>query len=416
MKLFDSKPSAFFFIQMGLGTAFTYLTTGAFLSGLAILMGADDVLVSYLSVIANICGVLLLFFTAFLERFRSKKKLTVGLTVLSKLVTFFIVAIPAFVPPVYQLGVFIPVVIVAFTLQAQTTVSLNNWLVDFIVPAKRGRYISVRQTLSLAVTVLLSFTSGYFLDSMQSKYIGLVILFSAALLMGILETGLLLATPDSPASLPASRACKLHDIIKLPLKDKAFMHFVLYITVFYLLLNISDSFTTVYMLRYLELPYSTVTMMSMILSLPQIILLGVWGKISDKKGHQFVLKLSVWLFTGEMLFLFFSSPSTWYLCIPIAFLIASIGNAGFVIAVFNRRYELIPEKNRIAYDNLYTAVIGIGFILGPMTGGLIKRLFESYFMPLTSMPFANIRLLYLISAAGILLLQIGYAFSQKKHL
>lgn len=40
-----------FFIQAGFGTAFTYLTSGVFLSGLAILMGAGDILVSYLSVI-----------------------------------------------------------------------------------------------------------------------------------------------------------------------------------------------------------------------------------------------------------------------------------------------------------------------------------------------------------------------------
>ena len=36
----DSRPRTCFLVQAGFGTAFTYLTSGVFLSGLAILMGA----------------------------------------------------------------------------------------------------------------------------------------------------------------------------------------------------------------------------------------------------------------------------------------------------------------------------------------------------------------------------------------
>ena len=97
-----------FFIQAGFGTAFTYLTSGVFLSGLAILMGAGDILVSYLSVIVNICGVLILAFPAFLERFTSRKKLTIALTILSRLATLFIVTIPVLFPAGIRLYVFAP--------------------------------------------------------------------------------------------------------------------------------------------------------------------------------------------------------------------------------------------------------------------------------------------------------------------
>ncbi|MDO5603271.1 MAG: MFS transporter, partial [Oscillospiraceae bacterium] len=373
-------------------------------------------LVSYLSVITNICGVLILTFTVFLERFKSKKKLTIALTILTKAATFFIVTIPAFVPPAYQLVLFVFVVIIAFTLQAQTTVSLNNWMVDFIPAEKSGRYISFRQTLSLIVTVLLSLTSGYFMDSMQDEYTGFLLLFSFALFMGVIEVVLLLRTPDSPfpSSSPEKSGAKLWQAMKKPLKDRAFIKFVLYIVLFYMILNISDSFTNVYMRRYLDLPYTAITMMTLILSLPQIVFLGLWGRVSDKLGHQFVLKTSIWLFAGETLFLFLSSPTNCYWLIPIAFFIASIGNAGFIIAVFNRRYELIPPKNRIAYDNLYTAALGVGFILGPLLGGFIKSAFESIPFISSLMPIANIRLLYLLSAVGILVLQIIYTISDKK--
>ncbi|MDO4275685.1 MAG: MFS transporter [Eubacteriales bacterium] len=412
-KLLDSKPRVCFFIQTAFGTAFTYLTSGVFLSGLAILMGAGDVLVSYLSVIVNICGVLILIFASFLERFQSRKRLTIVLTVLSRAATLFIVAIPAFVPGRFRLMVFIPAVIAAFTLQAQTTVALNQWMMGFMDESKSGRYISLRQTLTLIVTVALSVAGGRWMDVMQGKYKGFVILFTAAGLMSVCEIILLARTPDSQPYCSTHRSRSLRDIGVIPLRNRKFTGFVLYIMTFYLLLNISDSFTMVYMMKYLALPYQTVTTMSMILSLPQILLLGIWGKISDRRGHEFVLKTSVWLFAGETLFLVFAAPNSWFVFIPVAFLISSVANAGFVIAVFNRRYELMPEENRIVYDNFYTAVLGIGFILGPMLGGFIKNMLQTSTFLEEIMPFASIRLLYSISTAGILLLQLVYCHAHK---
>lgn len=411
----ESKPLKYFFIQSAFGAAFTYLTSGLFLSGLAILMGAGDVLVSYLSVIVNICGVLILAFSAFLERFKSRKRLSIILAILTKAVTFFIVLIPAFIPKNLQLIFFIPTVIAAFTLQAQTTVVLNQWMMEFIDEKKSGRYISFRQTLILGVTVLLSMTSGYWMDYMEGKYIGFVIFFSIAAIMGVGEIIMLASTPDKKVIHISEQKYKFWDNIKLPLKNRCFTGFVFYVLTFYLLLYISDSFTMVYMMKYLALPYKTVTIMYMIISLPQVVLLGIWGKISDKMGHDFVLRASIWLFAGETFFMFFSSSQRWYFFIPIAFLISSAANAGFVIAVFNRRYELMPEQNRIVYDNFYTGAIGFGFILGPMIGGAMKNWLETSAFASNGIEFASIRYLYLISTVGILLLQIIYCCVQKNR-
>lgn len=414
-RLLDSKPLACFFAQAAFGAAFTYLTSGVFLSGLAILMGAGDVLVSYLSVIINICGVLILAFSSLMERFQSRKRLAVGLTVLSRAVTLFLVTIPALVPGKAGLVVFIPAVIAAFTLQAQTTVVVNQWMLAFMDEKKSGRCISLRQTLTLVVTVVLSLAGGNWMDYTGGRYAGFAVLFVFAAFMGICEVLLLLRTPDSTVPKAAERTYKFRDIAAIPLKNRCFAGFVLYILLFYLLLNISDSFTMVYMMKYLALPYRTVTVLYMIISLPQVVLLSIWGKISDRRGHDFVLRTSIWLFAGETLFLSFASADSWYVFIPAAFLVASVANAGFVIAVFNRRYELMPAENRIVYDNFYTAAIGLGFILGPMIGGGIKGVLEKNALAHPGAEFSSIRILYLISTAGILLLQVVYLHSQRKE-
>lgn len=410
----ESRARTGFLAQTVFGTSFSYLTSGVFLSGLALLMGAGDLLTGYLSVIVNICGILILVFASYLEHFRSRRRLTITLTILSRITTLLIVIIPALVPEHLQLILFVPAVIAAFTLQAQTTVVLNQWMMEFVSERTSGRYISLRQTLTLLVTVILSVTGGLWMDTMQGRYTGFVILFAVAGLMSILEVLLLLRTPDSKPYLSDRQVSRQGKKVWLPLKNRCFTGFVLYILSFYLLLNISDSFTTVYMLKYLALPYRTVTSLSLLLSLPQVVLLSIWGKICDKKGNAFVLETSIWLFAGETLFLFFASPDSWYLFIPLAFLTASAANAGFVISVFARRYELMPKTNRVIYDNFYTAAIGIGFILGPLAGGVIKNMLGGSKVLPDLVPFADIRFLYLISTAGILSLQIVYHHMQRK--
>ncbi len=415
MKHGEPTPLSCFTAQAGFGTAFTYLTSGVYLTGLAILMGAGDVLVSYLSIILNLCGVLILFCSAFLERFTSRKRLTVGLTILSRLATLLIVVIPAVVPRGLQLAVLVPTVVVAFTLQAQTTVVLNQWMLGFVDEDRSGRYISLRQTLTLAVTTVLALAGGWWMDRMKARqYLGFAVLFGVAAVMGLCEVVLLARTPEGEPYRAAGRGCRLGELVLVPLKDRRFLGFVGYIFTFYLLLYISDSYTMVYLMRYLALPYQTVTALYMIISLPQVLLLGAWGRLSDRRGHRFALTASIWLFAGETLFVGLASERTWMWCIPIAFSISSVANSGFAVAVFNRRYELMPRENRIVYDNFYTAAVGLAFLLGPMAGGGVKGLLESSPAVLAAVPMGGIRLLYPISTVGILALQIVHLRREKR--
>ncbi|MFQ7551751.1 MAG: hypothetical protein ACLRMZ_17310 [Blautia marasmi] len=75
----------------------------------------------------------------------------------------------------------------------------------------------------------------------------------------------------------------------------------------------------------------------------------------------------------------------------------------------------MPKGNRILYDNFYTAMIGLGFILGPMIGGAIKGILESGAAVRFAAAMNGIHCLYLISTAGILLLQVIYYRVQGKR-
>ncbi len=403
-----------FIAHFSWSTAFVFMTSGVFLSGLAVSIGAGDVLIGYITAIPNICGVLILFFSSLVERAANRKKLAVLFTILSRLVTLMIVLIPLLGLGSLTVPVFIMVVVTAFTLQAQTTVIVNNWMVGFIDGKKQGQYISFRQTASLVVTVILSLVVGRIVDNASQQYTGLLIVFGMAFFVAIVEVIILLRIPNALAGDRQRVKYRLGDIIRTPMKNKPFLVFVFYVSLFYFFLYISDSFTVLYMMRYLGLPYATITGLQMLISLPQIVLLGQWGKLSDKRGHKFVLASSIWLFMGESLFLALSNTGNYMLTIAIAFLFAAAANSGFVVAVFNRRYELMPADGRILHDNFYSAAIGIAFILGPVIGGWMKEVITSSSLG-GVLEFGEIRILYVISMLGILFLQLGFILYQGKR-
>lgn len=402
------KANNAFHVQIVFGTAFTFLTGGVFLSGFAMYMGASDLLVSYISMITNICGVSILFFSGLIQRFRSFKKITIVLTIFSKMATLFIVLIPLFISKNAQISVFVPLMLVAFTLQAQTTVVLNNWLATFVNEKQSGKYIARRQTFVLLVTVLLSVVGGRVLDAVSGAYIGFGILFAVAFVMSVMELLVLVRMPNSIQQKAACEKNKFLDMLRMPFRCHPFLLFVVYIFLFYLALSIADSFTVVYMMRYLGLSYTATTLMQMLISLPQLFLLTMWGKISDKKGHKFALKLSIWFFVGETFCMALSNGQNLFVLIPIAFLFAAVANSGFVISVFNRRYELMPQKGRILYDNFYSAAVGFAFILGPVIGGAIKQGLESIDSLKNIIKFESIRILYIVSTIFIVLLQLFF--------
>ncbi len=400
-----------FQFQIAFTSAFTALTSGVFLTGLASMMGAGDNLLAYISIIANVCGAAIIFFAPVIERFKSRKKVTVCLSVLSKAATLLIIFIPIAVPKAWhghalQLYFFVPIMVIAFSLQAQTLVSLNNWLMYFVEEDKRGRYISLRMTVQFLVTVVLSITAGRFVDSMKGGYIAFALLFGAAFILALCEVITLLKIDDVQVNQSVMKKYTLKDLFLIPVRNKQFLGYVVYISLFYFLLYIADSFSMVYMLKYLELSYTEITLIQQLcMSLPMVFLFILWGKASDKKGHAFVLHGCIWFFVLELLFVMLASKGTVRISLPIAYLFAAIANAGFNVSLFNRRYELIPEEGKIIHDNFFHAAVGIALLLGPITGGGIKALITMSGIA-EKIPFGEFRALYAVSIIGILALQV----------
>lgn len=107
-----------------------------------------------------------------------------------------------------------------------------------------------------------------------------------------------------------------------------------------------------------------------------------------------------WLY-GPVLF-----KGNMYVLIPVIYLISAIGGSGFAVSSFSTRYEIIPNKGFTMYDGFYSAVIGLALVLAPKVGGWIREILADIQYIEKHIQFGELRILFAISAVGILILQL----------
>mgnify|MGYP002344815309 CR=1 FL=1 len=400
------KSQDYYILQAVFATIFSLLTGGVFLAGFAIYLGASDGVVSYLNLIPSICGIFLVIGGIFMENVHSKKKTVIAMCILSKLLICLVVTIPLFVPDGCRQQVLLAVLAVAYILQALYGLIINKWFISVVPVNIRGRYFAVRQSFAISVNVVFPLITGWFMDTIQDKYLGFAVLYSLGLAAMAVEVFAFGNIDEPEVESMERKKIKLIDIIRLPLQNREFCSYTLTLFIFYIFLYFSSSFTNVYFIRYLKLPYTVINLISIFSAVLQIFMLRVWGRLSDKFGHQFVMNLCIWFFAGETLIWSIATKSSIIALIPFACIFSAAGNSGFAIGAFNRRYMIIPEKGRMIYDGFYSAAIGIALLMAPVLGGSVKAMLASKPYIAGNIQFGEFRALYMMTSVGIIALQV----------
>ena len=400
------KSQNYFILQVIFATIFTLLTGGVYISGFAIYLGASDEIVSYITTIPNICCIFLVIGCIFLEGVKSPKKAVVTMVVISKFFICSIVTIPLFVQSEMRQVVLLAVMIIAYIIQALYGTVLNKWFVSVVPDNIRGRYFSVRQFFALLVNVILPLITGRFMDTVADQYTGFIVLFSLGLLSMVVEVLMYLNIEEPPVESLEKGKIKIYDVVRIPLKNREFFRYSFVLFVFYLFLYLSASFKSVYMIRYLEMSYTFINFITILPAVMQMFMIRLWGRVSDKYGHKFVMNTSMWFFAAEALFWGLVSKTTMVLFIPVACIFSAIANSGFAVGAFNRRYEIIPEKGRTLYDGFYSAIVGVALLLAPILGGAVKTMAASNSFIKSNIQFGEFRMLFMITFISIIVLQI----------
>lgn len=388
------KSQIYFILDGILINAAIILTTGVFMSGYMIHLGASDFLIGIINNAPSWALIISVFSSVIYERMEYRKNLLITLDVMSRI---FICSI-VFLPLIFKntkIAVMLAanMVIIGNILWGIYSTGVTVWMFSLVHAKKRANYIYARMfylRISFTITTILM---GTLLDRFNKNYVGFLTVFMVSLILSLIDAILLSRTEEPPNRVNKEHTIKFSQFLS-PLKDAEYSKFLLFVFLFFLSLTISSSFTSLYHIRYLKLSYSFISFVNVLNYIAMIACTKFWGRVEEKKGIQFVLGITGIIVLFEFFIYNFLTTKTYFLLF-LSSVIAGIGNSGFNISIVTYRYDLIPESNKTLYEGWYGAAHGISTILGPIIGNKIMNSLPR--IQNAVYEYSNFQLLYLIS-------------------
>jgi hypothetical protein len=386
------------------------LTSGMFLSGYLVLLGASDFIVGLMNNSMNWAAIAGLFSYLIFERMAKRKRFLLTLLTVSRILVCSVV----YLPLLFGIGNTTLALLTVMTIGGNIlwgifSVGFTIWMMNSFPSGARSAFIFKRTFWLRIAFTLTNIAMGFVLDWSGKSYAGFLIVFTTSLVLSLADTVVLIGVKEPKYEIDRSSRFSLKAFFE-PLRNKPYLRFMLFIFLYYASLTLSSSFTSLYLVRYLELDYKLISFVTVIANLFMILCIRLWRQAEGKVGLVKAFKLTGLLAILEfLLYAFLTSRTTFLLFLAPVF--AGAGNSGFNIFVINYRYELMPEKNRTLYEGWYGALFGLSLLIGPMLGSLIMGIMPEVQNVLFE--HSRFQFLYLISfclAVPILLL----AFRERK--
>ncbi len=257
-----------------------------------------------------------------------------------------------------------------------------SWMGDIVNKRNRGDFFSRRNILNNFVAAATAIIASFFLDySKKQGWIiqGFIVLFVLAIISKTLTLKVIKKQYEPKIKFKKDKFCFFEFILSSPRTN--FGKLAIYRMLFTFAGAVSSSLLAVYLLRYLNLSYSTYIIIILSGSFLSLFALKFWGIISDTYGNYQLISIAsailpltsiLWILSDNPFYLVFI-PST----------ISGICWAGFHLAENNFIYDNIPKEKRgkaVAYYNMFW---GAGMFFGGGLGAfLIKYLNFNFIEPI----------------------------------
>ncbi len=375
------------------GAAFAVMDglTNSFLTPFAVALKASVSMIAALTYVPQLIGAFVqLFSTKIVETVRDRKKILVVSSSIHAVLWLPLLLIPYLTPnQKYLLIVYVTIQ----TLFSQLINPVWNSLIGDLVPKyERGRFFGVRNRVVGVTSFIAALAAGLALYhfSPRNPFLGFTILFSIAFVARLLSAvfkGMMYNPTDDFSH---EEKFSIVDFVKKMDKTN-YGHFVIYIVVFKLAVNIAAPFFAVYMLKDLGFTYLQYTIVTAGELVASFATMGIWGRVIDKKGTKFVLYVSGMLTPLIPLFWLFSHNFYYLIFIEM---FSGLAWAGFNLSSSNFIFDAVKPENRIRCISYYKFFEGIAVCLGALLGGLLINIVPTWIF------ISSIPLVFLIS--GIL--------------
>lgn len=275
--------------------------------------------------------------------------------------------------------------------------SWMSWMA-VLVPAKlRGRYFSLRRSLSSLSALLTIPVGGWLVSSwMGGEVEGYGIVLIMAVVMGLASLGFQFQMSDvnpqmaqkmaqtavsqTLASQPARPGHKLSATVHLSPSglwgDRNFLILLLFLGLWTFGVNLSAPFFNFYLLDTLQLDVKWVTLYSSLNYGAFFLMIMLWGRLADRIGNRPVLIINCLLVAAiPLLWLYTDSGAVSLLLgLPLLHILQGGTFAALDLCLGNIQLELAPVTRQSVYFAIAAAIMGVTGALGATVGSFLAEL------------------------------------------
>ncbi|MCW5934698.1 MAG: MFS transporter [Fimbriimonadia bacterium] len=369
-------------------TVYLALTGGAFQTGFARHLGANDLWLGIMAAVPAIAGGLQILAAYAGEQTNNRKKLVIQSALLSRLPWLLIAFLPLLSPNMPRLPVFILLLTLSAILGSFAGPAFLAWLSDLVPADHRGRYFGRRNMLLGLVAAATALPPAIFLDQ-AVKYqrfpvpVAFAALFGLGFVFLVLSLFALTRMPDAPRE-RSERAEGWQGFLQFyrePFQNKNFRRLLTFTTFWTFGQLFAGQFFTVYMLEIMEFPYLLIQMTAFVASLFSSLAMPFWGYLSDKFGNRPLLTIAGTCVVFIPFLWMLTSPDRYHLSIAIIMFIQVLAGflwAGVGLSQFNMSLSIAPPAQRTVYMG---AIAAIGALIGglaPLTSGFFMEMMKPH--------------------------------------
>jgi MFS family permease len=357
-------------------------------------MGLISSLPSIISMIAMIPGAILL------NRLAFKKTFTAMTTFMTRFLFMMILFIP-FVPIENPAWLLVGLIAVLNFPGALSGLSWQTMIGDLVPEEKRGNFFSGRNRLITIVALIVTLSTGFFLEIFdKSNAFPYQLLLALGFLFAVFEVFFLMKHQENESK--KSEKVKRTGFSLVVFRHKPYLAFVCCALFYNFAAQLAWSVFSIYQINEANATALWLSMFSVTNQLAQIISIKYWGKLADRYSNSILLCIGA---AGMATAPFLTVLSTNLIYLTLINLWIGLFVSGTTMLLFNQLLKVSPEQNRTTYIANYNILLAfIGFI-APQAGVYLLN----YFGMFSAMSIISLIRLF----AGLSFLLVAVKFEKK---
>ncbi|MBL8027978.1 MAG: MFS transporter [Fibrobacteres bacterium] len=279
----------------------------------------------------------------------------------------------------------------------------SSWMKD-LVTKDLGAYFGKRNRIAGSVALVNSLIAGWLLDFFKGIdiiFAGFTLLFIISFAGRFIGSRMLKKQHEPQFIIDETAYFTFAQFVK-KMANNNFGRFVIFVSIYSLVSQISSPFISVYMLKNLDFSYTQYTLVILAGSLTSLLSLPRWGRFADKYGALKAIKLST--LTVPIVPFLWMVPALTGMVKNDAFiyLLAVQGLAGFLwtgyeLSVGNFIFNAVTRQRLAICMSYFSLINGVGALIGALLGSWLASLDHPIF------GIGPIMFVFAVSGAGRLL-------------